>query len=131
MVDEFIRAQVRMAIADVTKGAGVGNLLGDAFKSVVGTSGGFLSSIASFFKFPGLATGTNYVPYDGMPAILHKGEAVVPAEYNPSAGGAASGQQPMVVHNVFNLPGPVDGRTQKQIAVAAGRGLQLAMTRGG
>lgn len=31
---------------------------------------------------PKLATGTNYVPYDNMPAILHKGEAVIPKEFN-------------------------------------------------
>ena len=31
-----------------------------------------------------LATGTNYVPYDNYPALLHKGEAVVPAKYNPA-----------------------------------------------
>jgi hypothetical protein len=37
-----------------------------------------------------MATGTNYVPYDGFKASLHKGEAVVPAKYNPAAGGAAS-----------------------------------------
>lgn len=29
-----------------------------------------------------LAVGTNYVPYDNFPALLHKGEAVVPAKYN-------------------------------------------------
>jgi len=34
-----------------------------------------------------LATGTNYVPYDGFRAVLHRGEAVVPARYNPAAGG--------------------------------------------
>ena len=39
-----------------------------------------------------LATGTNYVPYDGMQATLHKGEAVVPKEYNPAAGGMGGGQ---------------------------------------
>jgi lambda family phage tail tape measure protein len=38
-----------------------------------------------------LASGTNYVPYDGFPATLHKGEAVVPAAYNPSAGGSGTG----------------------------------------
>lgn len=36
-----------------------------------------------------MATGTNYVPYDGFRATLHKGEAVVPAKYNPAAGGGA------------------------------------------
>ena len=35
---------------------------------------------------PRLATGTNYVPQDGL-AYLHEGEAVVPKRYNPSAGG--------------------------------------------
>ena len=36
----------------------------------------------------GAATGTNFVERD-MLTILHKGEAVVPKAYNPSAGGAA------------------------------------------
>ena len=34
-----------------------------------------------------LATGTNFVPSDMM-AMLHKGEAVVPRQYNPALGGA-------------------------------------------
>ena len=34
-------------------------------------------------QIPKLKTGTNYVPFDNMPAILHKGEKVVPAKYNP------------------------------------------------
>lgn len=33
-----------------------------------------------------LAVGTNYVPQD-MPAFLHEGEAVIPKQYNPAAGG--------------------------------------------
>ena len=37
-----------------------------------------------------LATGTNYVPYDDFPALLHKGEAVVPAKYNPALGNSLS-----------------------------------------
>jgi hypothetical protein len=35
---------------------------------------------------PTLAVGTNYVPQDTL-AYIHKGEAVVPKQYNPSAGG--------------------------------------------
>lgn len=38
-----------------------------------------------------LADGTNYVPYDGMRATLHKGESVTPAKYNPAAGGKSGG----------------------------------------
>jgi lambda family phage tail tape measure protein len=38
-----------------------------------------------------MSTGTNYVPYDGFKATLHEGEAVVPKEYNPAAGGRPSG----------------------------------------
>ncbi len=33
----------------------------------------------------GFAVGTNYVPSDGY-AFIHKGEAIVPAKYNPAAG---------------------------------------------
>lgn len=32
----------------------------------------------------GYANGLDYVPYDNYPAVLHKGEAVVPAKYNPT-----------------------------------------------
>jgi hypothetical protein len=42
-------------------------------------------------KIPKLANGTNYVPEDEFLALLHRGEAVVPAEYNPSAGGQSDG----------------------------------------
>lgn len=41
-------------------------------------------------KIPRLATGTNFVPQD-MLAVIHRGEAVVPRQYNPAAGGRATG----------------------------------------
>jgi hypothetical protein len=37
------------------------------------------------------AVGTNYVTRDQI-AMIHKGEAIVPAAYNPAAGGSGSGQ---------------------------------------
>lgn len=46
-------------------------------------------------QVPALATGTQYVPQD-MLAMVHRGEAVVPAAYNPAAGGSAAGGTEMV-----------------------------------
>lgn len=37
-------------------------------------------------EVPQFAVGTNYVPTDTL-AMIHKGEAIVPARYNPAAGG--------------------------------------------
>lgn len=64
---------------------------------------------------PKLATGTNYVPYDEFPAILHKGEAVVPAAYNPAAGGAqggGGGSGPITIIN--NTSAPIGRVTERQ-----------------
>ncbi|QXE89966.1 hypothetical protein KP001_16295 [Geomonas subterranea] len=36
-----------------------------------------------------LAVGTNFIPYDNFPALLHKGEAVVPAKYNNGGQGVS------------------------------------------
>lgn len=75
-----------------------------------------------------MSTGTNYVPYDGMPAVLHKGEAVVPAAYNP-AGGGMGAEKAVNVTNHFTISGPTDRRTQMQIAAAAGSGVRGALAR--
>lgn len=40
----------------------------------------------------GMASGTNYVPRD-MLLLAHRGEAIVPAKYNPAAGGMGGGQK--------------------------------------
>lgn len=50
--------------------------------------GGVFSDLNSPF-LGGFAVGTNYIPADGY-AYLHKGEAVVPKQYNPAAGGAGT-----------------------------------------
>lgn len=44
----------------------------------------FNNIASNILKNFGYAKGLDYVPYDNYPAILHKGEAVVPAKYNPT-----------------------------------------------
>ncbi len=61
-----------------------------------------------------MATGTNYVPYDNFPALLHRGEAVVPAEYNPAAGGHGGGQAPHVEVNVIGAPAGVQSQSTRR-----------------
>lgn len=65
----------------------LGSVLGTLFGAATSSSSG---SGGSDFSSWSLATGTNFVPYDGFRATLHKGEAVVPAKYNPGAGRAVS-----------------------------------------
>ena len=57
-------------------------------KTETKTGTSILSSIINAAKkglsIIGLKTGLDYVPYDDFPALLHKGETVVPAKYNPT-----------------------------------------------
>lgn len=73
---------------------------------------------------PALDVGMDYVPNDGL-AFLHKGEAVLTAAENASR----SGRRPINVTNVFHVSGQTDRRSQSQIAVAAGRGLERSLAR--
>ncbi|HWI11064.1 MAG TPA: phage tail length tape measure family protein, partial [Burkholderiaceae bacterium] len=93
-------------IIQLIQAAGTGSAAGgggwwDALMGFFGggsTSGGgtgFYSGAATNASTVGmsLAVGTNYVPYDNFKANLHKGEAVVPAAYNPAAGGMVAPQR--------------------------------------
>lgn len=71
-VISFIENTINKAIGLINGAIGLINKL-------PGVSVGKLSKLS----LPRLATGTNYVPYDEMPAVLHKGEQVVPKKYNP------------------------------------------------
>lgn len=93
MADEFIRNTVRMQLAKLTTGAagGTGGSLFGTLLGMFGSSGsggGLGNGGAGDYSNAGLAaafsdvatphaTGLDYVPYDGYPAILHEGEKVL------------------------------------------------------
>jgi hypothetical protein len=64
-------------------------------RSIQGVTAGTLEGIAKQYigqfslNVPKLATGTNFVPAD-MLAVVHKGEAIIPAAYNPNNGSGSN-----------------------------------------
>ncbi len=56
------------------------------------------SAVSAYEGLASLDTGTNYVPRN-MVAQIHEGEAVVPREYNPAAGGGEGGGGYSEQHN--------------------------------
>ena len=71
-VISFIESTINKAIGLINGAIGLINKLpGVSVKKI------------SKLSLPRLATGTNYVPEDEYPALLHKGEQVVPKKYNP------------------------------------------------
>lgn len=115
IIAEFLRIQIRTAIANVAGGSFMslfGGLLGAGFGSVGGTGAGGGSGILPgehdwMNRLPGggplfADVGIRRVPRDNQVAILHKNEAVIPAAMNPFAGGRGFGGSPMSFHTTIN-----------------------------
>ena len=96
------------------------NFLAGILQSAAGLFGGGpalqnIPALPGDFGAVPMATGTNFVPYDNFPASLHKGEAVVPAEYNPAAGGKSSPPSITVNDNrVFQIDSRSDRAALRQ-----------------
>ncbi|CAM3876818.1 phage tail tape measure protein [Cohnella lubricantis] len=93
-IESIIKGSINWIIGAINKFIGGVNSIKIEVPSIdipfVGKVGGFSVGLPNIPKIPALATGTNYVPADTL-AYIHKGEAVVPKEYNPANGGGANG----------------------------------------
>lgn len=72
---------------------------------------------------PHFAVGTPFVPAD-MLAVVHKGEAIIPARANPFAGGSAAGQQVAGVRGVM-----LEGVSEDDVADIIDRRLFVRLRR--
>lgn len=118
MIADLIRFQIQQSITiPLMKALGSGNvstgLMGWLGITTPGSNSagyaGVLNNPSAYVATP-LAVGTNYVPFDGFKAILHKGEAVIPAAYNPAAGGRRN-TSPVVINinaTVGNVASQID-----------------------
>ena len=101
---------------------------------VVGGMNGIISAVNSLSQYVGLnlpmvagvaiprfvpqyATGTNYVPNDGL-AYLHQGEAVIPKKYNtPYEQGALSNEEKVYMQQMLSTMRSLDGTMKRGIPV--------------
>jgi|SRR5674476_61061 len=132
LITNWIKTQLQLQMESGTGlGGWISSLMGAAGGSggsaaipALNTStvdaGGVLNSVPSF------DTGTNFVPHD-MLAVIHRGEAVVPAQYNRGQ----SGQSSQVINNNFNVSGAVDLTTRQQLANMVAQTLSVARGRNG
>jgi phage-related minor tail protein len=81
-IDKFNGIKISIPKIDIPSVTILGKTIGG------GSIGGQSFGVPQIPNIPQLATGTNMVPQD-MLAMLHKGEAVVPAKFNNGAGGQA------------------------------------------
>ena len=139
MIADITRLIIRQALLKpvyqamgLTEGGGGSNFgallsAGASFFGNVGTAASYGTTVGSQqtamlaaqdagMGFP-MATGTNNVPYDGFQATLHKGEALVPAKYNPAAGGM--GGQSITYSPVINIDSRTDQSEVRQLVSSA------------
>jgi hypothetical protein len=94
-----------ISLSDLGEVAGKSNSTQSGAKPPAQNTASKLSSIPIIGKFlPSFAVGTDYIPYDDFPALLHKGEAVLTASENAAlkaAGGvsALGTAQPVVIRS--------------------------------
>lgn len=111
VIYQRLTASIADALATAAVGKdGKGGLWGDLLSIVgsiggggvaVDTNSGTVNDVVPGRPRGGMATGTNYVPRD-MFLLAHRGEAIVPARYNPAAGGQGGAPTALTIH--YHVP---------------------------
>lgn len=139
-IDSVVQQISRIASEDlasqlfgsISGGSGGGSSIFGSFFSSLFSSGSSGSSATAFsggITIPSFDVGTDFVPRD-MLAMVHKGEQIVPAAFNKIGGQSSKSVNQSFAFN-FALTGPVDKRTQQQLAAVAGNAVQVALRRNG
>ncbi|HEY6643660.1 phage tail tape measure protein [Povalibacter sp.] len=112
IIADLLRIQIRAMAANALGGAGgwlgaiFGAMGGGGAIGGIGAGGGSppLTMGGGFGGMPFADTGIKRVPRDNQPALLHRGEAVLPANLNPWAGGKSPfGGTTVNLHSVLNV----------------------------
>jgi lambda family phage tail tape measure protein len=126
---QAFKSMVTSILSDIAKLLIRQSIVAPLVNAIAGGIGGFTSTsstpmasaAASNNMLTPFAVGTNYIPYDNYPALLHKGEAVVPAAYNPAAGGISGSQNAgNVIVNVNMQSGSVESQDGNKLGLLIG-----------
>jgi hypothetical protein len=125
--DQF-KTMIDRMVANALAAKLANSLMGDF--GTTGNIGGWIGKGVEFLgamfggggSVPALASGTDYVPRD-MLALIHKGEAVIPASEN------VGGRRSANVSVTFNVTGQLDRNSASQAAVMIGREVNRALAR--
>lgn len=107
VISDLIRIQLKAALANsMNAGGWLSQLFGLFSTATAGSTGGLgagSDAVVGSGSVQFAASGTNYVQEDNSPFILHKGEAVIPAKYNPAAGGMGMGGPVVNINSTNNF----------------------------
>ncbi len=78
----------------------IGNIFNKIGGSISSLASGTINSVLQSVR--GYDIGTNYVPNDQL-AMVHKGEMIVPAKYNPATSGINGGHDEEIIQAIYEL----------------------------
>lgn len=112
IIADLLRIQIQAALVNAIGGGNWFDSLLGLFGGGGGVTGNAATGLAGGnFSGPRYAEGTAYVPRDQI-ALVHKGEAVIPAKMNPFVSGRGLGGPSVTIHQTLN---PAPGNDVSQV----------------